>query len=174
MYFLNWLTTKEFIHKSKRTIHLGRKTNSGGSFCRLQQTTHLYPGAFKTILRSADWEVKGATFLVTERKNRCITGLELQGKVGISTTQKPAPRELSRFDVLMCEQSEGWKNKLLMKFNDLIERQEISKKHIVSSKFKYTLCPIQEKRRRKPIHIQDKVEKEIKKVIERGSYYLVE
>ena len=91
-----------------------------------------------------------------------------------SVTQKPAPRELSRFDVLMCEQSEGWKNKFLMKFNDLIERQEISKQHIVSSKLKYILCQIQEKRRRKQIHMKDKVEKEIKKIIERGSYYLVE
>ena len=64
-----------------------------------------------TNLRSAGWEVKDAMFLVTECKTRCIMGLDLQGQVGISTRQKPAPRELSRFDVLMCEQSEGWKNK---------------------------------------------------------------
>ena len=36
-------------------------------------------------------------------------GLDLQGQVGIVTTQKPASKELTRFDVLMCEQSEGWK-----------------------------------------------------------------
>ena len=45
-------------------------------------------------------------------------GLDLQGQVGIATTLKPGPKELSRFDVLMCEQSEGWKNNFL--FNSVI------------------------------------------------------
>ena len=123
-------------------------------------------GALKTNLRSAGgWEVKGATFLKTERKIRCNMGLDLQGQVEISTTQKPAPKELSRFDVLMCEQKEGWKNKFCTKFNDLLARQGISKNHIVSSIFKYPLFPIQEKRSRVPIHIQDKVEKGIEKIL---------
>ena len=78
-------------------------------------------------------------------------GLDLQGQVGKVTTQKPAPKELTRFDVLMCEQSEGWKEKI-----------------IVSSKFKYPLCPIQEKGRRIPIQLQDKVEKEIEKLLTEG------
>ena len=112
-------------------------------------------GTLKSNLRSAGWKVKGATFLVTQRKTRCIMSLDLQGQVGISTTQKPAPKELSRFDVLMCEQSEGWKNKFLTKFNDLFVKQGISKNHKGSSKFIYLLCPIQEKGRRIPIQIQN-------------------
>ena len=71
-------------------------------------------------------------FSGTERKTRCIMGLDLQGQVGIATTQKPAPRELYMFDVHMCEQSEGWKNKFFDKFSDLFDRQGISKNHIVS------------------------------------------
>ena len=125
-------------------------------------------GALKTNLRSAGWEVKGATFLVIERKTRCIMGLDLQGQVGIVTTQKPAPKDLTRFDVLMCEQSEGWKEKFFNKFRNLFERLGISKNHIVSSKFKYPLCPIQEKGRRIPIHIQDNVENGIKKLLKEG------
>ena len=89
-------------------------------------------GVLHTNFRSAGWEVKEATFLVMERKTRCIMGLDLQGQVGIATTQKPAPRELYRFDVHMCEQSEGWKNKFFDKFSDLFDRQGISKNHIVS------------------------------------------
>ena len=68
----------------------------------------------------------------------------------------------------MCEQSEGRKDKFFNKFRNFFDRQGISKKHIVSSKFKYTLCPIQEKGRRIPIHIQDKVEKEIEKILTEG------
>ena len=88
-------------------------------------------------------------------------GLDLQGQVGIATTQEPAPREPSRFDVLTCEQTEGWKKKFFDIFSDLFHRQGISKNHILSSKFKYSLCTIQEKWRRITFHFQDKVEKEI-------------
>ena len=35
-------------------------------------------------------------------------------------------------------------------------------------KFKYTLCPIQEKGRRIPIHIQDKVQAELDKLLAEG------
>ena len=125
-------------------------------------------GKLKTNLWSTGWEVEGATFLVTERRTRCIRGLELQGQVGISTTEKPAPRELSRFDVLMCEQSEVWKNKFVTKFEVLFERQGFPKKNNVSWKFKYPLCPIQEKGRRTPIDIQDKVETEKIKLLTDG------
>ena len=89
-------------------------------------------------------------------------GLDLQGQVGIVTTQNPALKELSRFDVLIYEHSHGWKNKIFNKFSNLFERQGIEKNHIVSSKFKYPLCSIQKKGRRIPIHIQDKVEKKLK------------
>ena len=95
-------------------------------------------------------------------------GLDLQGQVGIATTLKPAPKELSRFDVLMCEQSEGWKNNFFTKFSDFFVRQGTSKKHIVRSKVDYPLSPIQEKRRRIPIHIQDTLEKKIEKLLTDG------
>ena len=47
-------------------------------------------GALKADIRSAGWEVQEATFLVTERCTRFILGLDLQNRVGISTTPKPA------------------------------------------------------------------------------------
>ena len=83
----------------------------------------------------------------------------------ISTIQKPAPIELSRFDVLLCEQSEAWKIKLLTKLKDLFENQRISKNHIVFSKFENPLYPIQEKGRRISFNIQDKVPAEIQKLL---------
>ena len=95
-------------------------------------------------------------------------GLDPQGQVGIATTQKPAPKELSRFDVLICEQSEGWKNNFLNTFNDSLVTQGISENHIVSSKSKYPLCPIEEKGRRIPIHIKDKLEKKLKNLLTEG------
>ena len=55
------------------------------------------------------WEVKGVSFLVNERCTRCILGLDLQSKIGIHTTQKTAPTEKSKYDVLLREQLQGWK-----------------------------------------------------------------
>ena len=94
--------------------------------------------------------------------------MNLQSKVGIHTTQKLAPKDKTRFDVLLCEQSEGWKNKFYSKFKDLFDRQGCSKNQVVSTKFKYPLCPLQEKGRRIPIHIQEKVYEEMEKLLKEG------
>ena len=110
----------------------------------------------------------GAMLLVTKRRMRCILGLDLQSKLGIQTTQKSAPTRRSRFDVLLCEQSEGWKQKFYNKFKNLFDRQGESKNHTVNTKFKYPLCPIQEKIRRIPIHIQDKIQAELDKLLAEG------
>ena len=99
---------------------------------------------------------------------RCILDLDLQGKLGIQTTQKPAPTRRSRFDVLLCEQSEGWKQKFYSQFKDLSDRQVESKNHTVNTKLEYPLCPIQEKGRRIPIHIQDKIQVELEKLLAEG------
>ena len=169
VFFLNWATIKELIDESNKARFIpSDNMNLATQFVDYNKQPTCVLGALKTNLHSAGCEVKGATFLVTERKTRCIIGLDLQGRVGIATTQKPAPRELSRFYVLICQQSEGWKNELFDILSDLFDRQGISKNHIVSSKFKYPLCPIQEKGRGIPIHIQDKVEKEIEKLLTEG------
>ena len=111
---LNWATTKEIIDKSNKARFIpSDKLNSATQFVDYNKQSVCVLGALKTNLRSAGLEVKGSTFLVTKRKTRCIMGLDLQGQVGIATTQEPAPREPSRFDVLTCEQTEGWKKKIL-------------------------------------------------------------
>ena len=71
-------------------------------------------------------------------------------------------------DMLLCEQSEGWKKLFYNKISNLFDRQGKSKNHVVSTNFKYLLCPIQEKRQRIPIHIQDKVQAELNKLLSEG------
>ena len=70
--------------------------------------------------------------------------------------------------MLLCEQSEGWKQKIYNKFKSLFDRQCCSRNHAVSKKFKYLHCPLQEKGRRIPIHIQEKVQVEIDKLLREG------
>ena len=61
--------------------------------------------------------------------------------------------------MLLCEQSEGWKRNFYSSHKDLFDRQGWSINHVVNTKLKNSLCLIQEKGRRIPIHIQNKVEK---------------
>ena len=112
--------------------------------------------------------MKGVSFLVTERRKRCILGLYLQSKSGIHTTQKTAATEMSSFGVLLCEQSQGWKQLFYNKFSDLFDYQSSSKNHVVSTEFKYLLCPIQEKGRRIRIHIRDKIQSELTNMLLEG------
>ena len=84
------------------------------------------------------------------------------------SSQKKAPTTRSRFDVLLCEQSECMNQKFYEKFPSLFDRQGESKKHIVNTKFKYPLCPIQEKSKRIPIHIQEKWQEEVEKLLSEG------
>ena len=64
-------------------------------------------GAVCADIRSAGWEVKDAYFLVTERRARCILGLDLLG-------QK------------VYTGSEGMKQQFYKKFSSLFERRGVS------------------------------------------------
>ena len=118
--FLNWATAKEIMENSSKVRFIpSEKLNLQTKFVDYNKQPISVLGALKTNLRSAGWEVKGATSLVTERKTRCIMGLDWQGQVEIVTTIKPAPKELTRFDVLMCELSEDWKETFFNKFKKI-------------------------------------------------------
>ena len=167
--FLNWATAKQILESSKNTRFISRENlNLTTKFVDYNKQPINLLGAITTTIRSAGWEVVGASFLITERRTRCILGLDLQSKVGIHTTQKLAPKEKTRFDVLLYEQSEAWENKFYSKFKNLFGRQGCSKNHVVSTKFKYPLSSLQEKGRRIPIHIQGKVYEEMKKLLKEG------
>ena len=107
--FLNWATAKQILETSKNTKFTPRENlNLTAQFVDYNKQPINILGAITTTIRSAGWEVVGALFLITERRTRCILGLDSQSKVGIHTTQKLAPKDKTRIDVLLCEQSEGW------------------------------------------------------------------
>ena len=64
------------------------------------------------------------------------------------------------------ETSESWKSHFHQKFHRIFSRVGRAKNHQVFSTFESALVPIQEKGRRVPVHIQDKVGVEIQKLIQ--------
>ena len=155
--FLNWTTAKQLLDGSSEIKFIpAEKLNLTMQFVDYNKHPIQILGAVCADIRSAGWEVKDAYFLVTERRARCMLRLDLQGKLGIHTSQKSAPVNRSSFDVLLSSLS------------SLFDRQGESKHHEVNRKFKYPLCPIQEKARRVPIHIQGEVQNELDKLLSDG------
>ena len=108
---------------------------------------------------SLGWHVKSAKFLISENCARCLLSLDLQPQLGVRTTQvrpeKPLVGEVSQSN--LNETSEPWKSHFQQKFQRVFYRVYGAKNHQVFSRFKLPLFPIQEKGRRVPVHIQDKV-----------------
>ena len=119
---------------------------------------------------SLGWYVKSAKFLISENRTRCLLGLDLQSQLGVRTTQVRPERspvgEVSQSNLNVT--SESWKTHFHQKFHRVFSRVGRGKNHKVFSTFKSPLVPIQEKGRRVPVHIQDKVGLEIQKLIQEG------
>ena len=49
------------------------------------------------------------TLQTKQKRKRCILDKCFKKKLGVSTTQRTASKELQKFDVLLCGQWEGWK-----------------------------------------------------------------
>ena len=100
--FLNWTTAKQLLDGSAEIKFVpAEKMNLTMQFVDYNKHPIQILGAVCADIRSAGWEVKDAYFLVTEKRARCELGLDLQGKLGIHTSQKSAPVHRSRFDVLL-------------------------------------------------------------------------
>ena len=134
-------------------------------------------GELTVRVTSAGWVVPAAKFLVVE-KARCLLGLDWQESVGIKTTQvyNPNAKENDEQDspptVASTESqntddwvSEKWKDYFSSKYAEVFNRQGRSKSHVVTTNFYSPLIPIQEKGRRVPVHILNRVEKEIDKLM---------
>ena len=120
-------------------------------------------GALFVDIKSAGWKVQHARFLVVEKK-RCLLGMDLQGKVGITTKQISFEEAHPPTPVNSVEEgtedwvSNSWRSYFLDKYKEVLTRQGRSKNHVVHTNFHSPLIPIQEKGRRIPIHILERVE----------------
>ena len=88
--FLNWATTKQILYECLKT-----KLNLLAQFVDYNKHPILVLGALKADIRSAGWEVKRISFLLTEIRTRCMLGLDLHSNIGIHTTRKTAPTKKS-------------------------------------------------------------------------------
>ena len=97
--FLNWTSVKQFLDGSASSKFIpAEKLNLSAQFVDYNKRPILIlkvksKSTLKANLRSAGWEVHGAQLLVTERRMRCIVGLDLQGIMGIHATRNQPQNE---------------------------------------------------------------------------------
>ena len=174
---------------NKRTAKQILTTNPDAKFCPVEKLkdyvrhidyndqTIKVLGQLTVPVSSAGWKVDNAKFLVVERA-RCLLGLDLHKSLGVRTNQtsygdylkevskEGNPNKVNSVELPNTDQwvSENWKNNHSTKFAHVFNRQGRSKNHVVTTNFFSPLIPIQEKGRRIPIHILNRVEKEIDKL----------
>ena len=108
--FINWATAKQILQSSqKATFVQAENLSLPAEFVDYKKTPIVTIGTLNADIRSEGWELRNTAFLITERPTRCILGVDLQRKMGISTKQKSAPREKSRYEE---QSSESRKQKL--------------------------------------------------------------
>ena len=95
--FINWATAKQILQSSqKATFVQAENLSLPAEFVDYKKTPIVTIGTLNADIRSEGWELRNTAFLITERPTRCILGVDLQRKMGISTKQKSAPREINR------------------------------------------------------------------------------
>ena len=127
-------------------------------------------GTLVVYVSSLGWIVKQAKFLISENRTPCLLGLDLQSQLGVRTTQIRPPRPLvgNVFQSDINETSEIWRSHFHKKYQHVFFRIGRAKSHQIFSTFKSPLILNQENGGRDPVHIQDKVDDEIRKIIQEG------
>ena len=123
-------------------------------------------GSLEIPITSKGWKIDNACFLVSENRTRNLLGLNLHENLGTETVQRrPAEVSLAEEEKELDPTSQFWRDHFVKRYPSVISRLGRSKNHKVFTNFKDPLVPTQVKGRKVPIHLQDRVTAEIKKLI---------
>ena len=111
-------------------------------------------------------EDRRGAFLGVQNRTRNLLGLSLHEQLGIEIIRrKPTEVNFTEDVEEMDPTSKFWREYFVNRYLNVFSRLGMSKNHKVITNFKKQLIPRQVKGRRVPIHIQDRVTAEIKKLI---------
>ena len=124
-------------------------------------------------LQSGSWTAKQCRILIVENKTNNIMGRDVLAKLGITLkAQKPQGKQIQKIFNIQTEINIiKW---TVHKYPHLCTRLGRSKNHIAKSVFKQNYTPSPHKGRRVPLHLLDKVEIELKKLIDDGQIIKIE
>ena len=121
-------------------------------------------GILQTSIRSNNWYANPTEIQVVTDRHRPLLGRHLFPALGLSIQQSNNQKIVNQLDQEYCP----IKKLIATDFPDLISRIGKLKVHTVRSKFRRNYTPSNQKGRRVPIILLDKVSDEVKKLSEQG------
>ena len=123
-------------------------------------------GMIQAPIASNGWRIKDAEFVVVKGGLKPLLGRDLFDALGISVTQTSSSYEGSMVNnvTIQCP----FKTRIANHFPQLITRIGRSKIHFVKSKFHENFQPKHQMGRKVPINLQERVNSEIKNLLEEG------
>ena len=122
-------------------------------------------GMIQAPIASNGWRIEAAEFVVVRDGLKPLIGRDLFDALRISVTQTPNSNESSMVNAITPQFP--FKTRIAKQFPQLISRIGGSKIHIVKSKFHKNFQPKHQKGRRVPINLQERVNSEITKLLEK-------
>ena len=126
-------------------------------------------GRLTAPIESGGWTIQTASFIVVDDRRANILGRNLLPLIGIQLHQEKKPAGKSVLQVNSVENSDTqiatW---VRTTYPGLCTRTGRSKNHMVHTQFLSEFKALQQRGRRIPIHIQEKVEHEIRSLIDQG------
>ena len=160
-------TTLQNTVTSARRIQLNQDDEANRMVCYNCYKIPTF-GRLITPIESGGWTINTAPFIVVDDKRANSLGRNLLPQLGIHLHQeKPTGKSINY--IADSDQSDTViTNWVKSTYPGLCPRIGCSKNHMVHTKFLNDFKALQQKGRRIPIHIQEKVEKEIKSLIDQG------
>ena len=123
-------------------------------------------GLMQAPIESNGWRIEDAVFVVVKDGLKPLIRRDLFEALGISIIRTLSSNEGSMVNTIITQCP--FKTRIANQFPQPISSIGRSKIHIVKSKFHKNFQPKHQKGRRVPINLQDRVNKEIKKLLEEG------
>ena len=158
--FVSQTTANSLINKLGKEIQ--NNASKVGEFRCFNNNKFKINSTLKIHLSSGNSNAQNCKTLVVPHNTVNLLGRDILQKLGIHVSQTKQGEE-----IINCIKSEQQKTHNIFKnFPHLCTRLGKSKNHIAKSTFKQYFKPTQHNRRRVTIHLTDKVEKELRKLIE--------
>ena len=124
-------------------------------------------GRLIITIESGGWKIQLAPFIIVDDQKANIIGRNILPQIGVKLIQKKQKQ-----NVLNVREQQEWDPEIKQWVKDTFQQLCIrigkSKSHIMKTQFNQDFKPIKQKGRRNPVHLQERVEGELNKLMDQN------
>ena len=155
--YLNRLLATQVVKSSPHAVWIHDKVSP--ELRKFSKEPIHIKGKIQTPITSIGWTSNSTTFTVVADGLKSLTGRDLFDHLGLAVTQSSS---VQGYQVNTISSLSEFNEHIAKNFTNLILRIGITKNHIAKSNFHEDFQPRHQKGRRMPINLQDKVNMELK------------